>query len=102
IKGLAKGLGITEDVSSPSYTINRQYETPDGRTLSHYDFYRLVEPGIIAAEIAEDITDANTITAIEWAESVSDVLPEKRITITITSPTDSARDIVIDGVEGLK
>lgn len=102
VKGLAKGLGITEEISSPSYTINRQYEAPDGRILSHYDFYRLTEPGIIKSEIAEDIADKNTITVIEWAESVSDVLPEKRITVVITSPTESTRDITIKGIEGLK
>ena len=102
VKGLAKGLGITEEISSPSYTINRQYEIPDGRMLSHYDFYRLVEPGIIKAEIAEDIADENTITVIEWVESVSDVLPEKRIIVVITSPSESTRDITIKGIEGLK
>jgi tRNA threonylcarbamoyladenosine biosynthesis protein TsaE len=50
-KGLAKGLGVAETVQSPSFTISRMYEAGD-LTLSHYDFYRLNDAGIMAMEIA--------------------------------------------------
>lgn len=98
IKGLAKGLGVSDEVQSPSYTINRLYDTASGGQLSHYDFYRLSEPGIIANEIAEAVADPTTIVAIEWADSVSGVLPEERITLTIRSISDTEREVTITGL----
>ena len=41
VKGLAKALGVSEPVSSPSFTISKTYALPDGGNLVHYDFYRL-------------------------------------------------------------
>ena len=52
-KGLAKGLGISETVQSPTFTISRVYEG-EKLTLSHYDFYRLNDYGIMEMELAEN------------------------------------------------
>lgn len=95
VKGIAKAMGVTDDVQSPSFTINRVYDAADGRVLSHYDFYRLSDPGIMATELHETMYRTDTITVIEWADAVEQVLPEDRTTITITSPTESIRDITI-------
>jgi tRNA threonylcarbamoyladenosine biosynthesis protein TsaE len=83
VKGLAAGLGIIGDVQSPSFTINRTYQTPAGLMLSHYDFYRLSDAGIMKLDIAESIADETSITVIEWAASVSEVLPSDRLIINI-------------------
>lgn len=82
VKGLAKGLGIEEEVTSPTYAYLNVYEDK----LYHYDCYRL-----------EDYTDAlrlgltdyfgeDCICVIEWAENIKEVIPEyaKEITILIT------------------
>lgn len=92
-KGIAQGLEITEDVQSPSFTISRVYDAREGLRLSHYDFYRLHDAGIMADELQETLSDPHGVTIIEWAELVSGVLPEDRITISITSPTESSRVI---------
>lgn len=99
MKGLAKGLGIAEDVQSPSFTINRLYDAKDGLVLSHYDFYRLDEPGIMKAEITEATLDSKVIVAVEWAENVADVLPKNRITVTIQAVSETERDITITGID---
>lgn len=90
-KGIAAGLGIAEDVQSPSFTISRTYETPSGLQLAHYDFYRLTDPGILLTELNDLVGDPETIVIIEWAEVVNEVLPTERITITIESPSEERR-----------
>ncbi len=81
VKGLAKGLGVNDDVQSPSFTISRTYTARDGLELHHYDFYRLPDPGIMAYDLAESTQDSRVVTVIEWAETVADVLPDTRSTL---------------------
>ena len=92
-KGIAKGLGVGEDVQSPSFTISRVYDARDGLQLAHYDFYRLHDAGIMAAELHEMVSDPQTVTIIEWAEIVGGVLPEDRLTVRIASPSETARRV---------
>ncbi len=92
-KGLAVGLGVDEDVQSPSFTISRTYDARGGLQLVHYDFYRLDDPGIMQNEVAELVHDSSTVTVIEWADVVEGVLPEDRIRIRIQA-TDETRRIV--------
>lgn len=95
-RGIAKGLGVTEPVSSPSFTISRRYayaKNNQNYNLVHYDFYRLGDPGLMAEDLSESISDKNTITIIEWADTVADILPEKRTTIKITINDDGSRHI---------
>lgn len=90
-KGIADGMGVDDDVQSPSFTINRVYDTEDGLQLAHYDFYRLHDAGIMAAELHETVNDKKMVTIIEWAEIVKGVLPKDRLTVTIASPTEEKR-----------
>lgn len=94
-KGIAKGLGVDEAVQSPSFTISRVYVAADNLQLAHYDFYRLSEPGIMMNELDETLHDPRVVILIEWAEIVSGVLPEDRLTITITSPAETTRVVTI-------
>ncbi|MCL2280332.1 tRNA (adenosine(37)-N6)-threonylcarbamoyltransferase complex ATPase subunit type 1 TsaE [Candidatus Saccharibacteria bacterium] len=95
VKGLAHGLGVTDDVQSPSFTINRNYQCRNRLTLNHYDFYRLHEAGIMTIEIAESLHDPKNITVVEWGESVRDVLPPERIVVKITYLPDEGREVEI-------
>ena len=93
VKGLAKGLKVTDDVQSPSFTIQRSYQARDGLTLNHYDFFRLNDAGIMIQEIAESLMDPKNITVIEWGESVREVLPSEHIKIEIFYLPKIGRDI---------
>ena len=97
-KGIASGLGIKDDITSPSFTIHKQYAGSD-YILSHYDFYRLDDPGILANEISENALDAKTIILIEWASSVRNVLPEDRVRIMINYSSDNSRGVAIEGLK---
>jgi len=101
VKGLALGLGIDEDVQSPSFTISRVYDARDGLLLAHYDFYRLNDAGIMADELTETTQDPATVTVIEWADIVEGVLPSRRLRIVFASPTETSRTLTLDGNESL-
>lgn len=95
VKGLAKGLAIDDDIQSPSFTINRTYVARDGLELSHYDFYRLHDPGIMMAELQEVTDRKDVIVVIEWAGIVKDVLPLDRLTIHITANGEESRHVLL-------
>lgn len=92
-KGIAKGFGVSDEVTSPSFMISKQYESPKGK-LVHYDFYRLAEPGIMSEDLIENINDENTVTVVEWADSVSELLPEGHKRFLIKLLDDGSREIV--------
>ena len=91
-KGIAKGLGIFEEVTSPSFTLSKRYEFKNG-TLVHYDFYRLPNPGIMSEDLVENINDNKTIVIVEWADSVQELLPENHIKYIIGLNDDGSREI---------
>ena len=93
-KGLAQGLGVAETVQSPTFTISRIY---DGKnfTLTHYDFYRLNDAGIMSLELASVLEEPENITVVEWAESVVEILPENRIRLEILSQNETSRNVKI-------
>lgn len=94
-KGIAKGLGVDEDVQSPSFTISRVYTTGSDLQLFHYDFYRLNEAGIMMSELYETLQDPRAVTLIEWAEIVSGILPEDKVTVQIASPAETIRVLTL-------
>lgn len=94
-KGIASGLAVTEDVQSPSFTISRVYDGRDNLILSHYDFYRLADAGIMAIELKETLGDPRTVTILEWGDVVEGVLPTDRLTIQIESPTENSRRLTV-------
>lgn len=97
-RGLAKGMGVSERLQSPTFTVSREYDGRDELRLVHYDFYRLSEAGIMADEIRETAADNKTVVTIEWSDVVAQVLPASRITMTIRSVADDedARDVFYD------
>lgn len=100
VRGLARGMGSTDRVASPTFTISRVYEA-SGRELHHFDFYRLHEAGLISEELAEVIGDPNVVSVVEWAGVVRDVLPSKRLTITIDKTPSDGRRLLFRAPESL-
>jgi len=80
VRGLARGLGSHDKVSSPTFTLNRIYKAGD-LEIHHFDFYRLNEPGVVAAQLEESLQNPKAVTVIEWSDIVEDVLPAGRLTI---------------------
>lgn len=82
-RGLVRGAGSVDKVGSPTFTISREYTAPNF-TIAHFDFYRLHEAGIVAAELAELVQNKHYVVVVEWGEIVHDVLPAERLSIDIS------------------
>lgn len=95
-KAIARGMGITEDVQSPTFTISRTYEVPSSDVrLAHYDFYRLQDAGILSDELREAAQDESAVVVVEWAGIVDGVLPLDRLTVQLQTTNDDGRTALI-------
>ena len=81
-KGFARGLGITEDVTSPTFTILQIYE---GGTLPlyHFDVYRIGDPEELYEIGFEEYFYGNGVCLVEWASLVDELIPEDAVHVTI-------------------
>lgn len=96
VQGLAAALGYEGEVTSPTFTLNNIYRLPSGLQLHHYDLYRLDQGGVVGEELAEDLGDAQIITAIEWAGAVDDALPADRLKVFIETTGDEDRRLTME------
>lgn len=90
-KGLAAGLGITEQVSSPTFTILQIYE--EGRLpLYHFDVYRIGDISEMDEIGYEDYFYGEGVCLVEWADLIEEILPENHIRITISKDLQKGFD----------
>ncbi len=90
-RGIARGLGITEPVTSPTFAIIQEYPGRDLR-LYHMDMYRIQgEHDALAFGIDEYLFDSDAVSVIEWAERITELLPPHHLVITITRHHDHRR-----------
>lgn len=97
-RGLARGLGFTEAVTSPTYTIVNEYL--GGRLpLFHFDMYRLSSADDLFDIGWEDYLSRGGVCAVEWSEQVADALPEGTVYVTLTRHPehDGWRSITVEG-----
>ena len=94
-RGLAKGLGYTQPVTSPTYTIVNEYL--GGRLpLFHFDMYRLASSDDLWDIGWEDYLERGGVCAVEWSENVADAM-EGAIRVDIAKLSDDTREITIEG-----
>lgn len=97
-QGVAKGLGITESICSPTFTIVQVYE--EGRMpFYHFDVYRIGDIEEMDEIGYEDYFYGDGISFVEWANLIEDLIPDNRIQITISKNLEkgfSYREITID------
>ena len=99
-QGVAAGLGITEPVSSPTFTIVQVYE--EGRLpFYHFDVYRIGDIEEMEEIGYDDYFFGKGICLIEWAELIEEILPDDRISITIEKNLEQGFDYRRITVEGL-
>ena len=92
-RGLARGLGIREPVTSPTYTIVNEYLS--GRMpLFHFDMYRLTSADDLFDIGWEDYLERGGVCAVEWSENVWEAM-EQPITVTIEKLGEQSRRITV-------
>jgi tRNA threonylcarbamoyladenosine biosynthesis protein TsaE len=85
-KGLAEGLGITEPVTSPTFTIIKEYK---GRLpLFHFDVYRLSHPEELDELGVDEYFYSDGVSVVEWGDKVSSLMPDERLEIRMIGLVD--------------
>ena len=95
MRGLAQGAGSDDHVASPTFTVSKVYDARHLQ-LHHFDFYRLPEAGVMREELAELAGDPTYVVVVEWSDIVKDVLPEDRLTVTLTAISEDERQITME------
>ena len=92
VKGFAKSLGISENITSPTFNIVKEYESGEMK-LNHMDVYRLEETDETIA--FNDYFKENAVTIIEWSELIEDKLPNERLDIKFKVIDENTRVLVL-------
>lgn len=101
VKGLVRGAGISEEVTSPSFTISNVYQG-EQLTIHHMDYYRISSAGVLRDELQELFEDKKNVIVIEWPDVLKDAIPESSIDIKIFNKGENNRDFEINYPEQYK
>ena len=91
VKALCEAMGVTDTVNSPTFAIVNEYDTPSGRPIYHFDFYRIKRLAEVYDMGYEDYFYGRGLCFIEWPELVEDLLPEETVKVTIEELPDGSR-----------
>jgi len=97
-KGFAEGLGIKEPVTSPTFTIIKEY--PEGRLpLYHFDVYRIGDPSEMEAIGYEEYFFGEGVCLVEWSELIEELIPESAVHITIERELEKGNDFRVISID---
>lgn len=95
-RGLARGLGFTGEVISPTFALINEYV--GGRLpLYHFDMYRINSWEDLYSTGFFEYLDSGGVIAAEWSENIENALPENTVTVTFRRIDDNEREITVDG-----
>ena len=95
-RGFARGLGVVEPVSSPTYTIVQEYALADGKHLYHMDLYRITdERAALGFGVDEFLDDPGAISLVEWPERIAGLLPDDAVRVELKHRSAEEREIRI-------
>ncbi len=93
-KGIAEGLGIKEEITSPTFSLMETYE--NDIPLHHFDLYRIENLNEFDNLRFEEYWDGDGVSVIEWPEKAGSLLPEKRIDVIIEYIDENRRRITVE------
>jgi tRNA threonylcarbamoyladenosine biosynthesis protein TsaE len=97
MKGIAKGLKIKEEITSPTFLIYKKYKGI--KDLYHFDAYRISDKDLPLLRFREILEKENTVIAVEWAEKIT--VPIKKITISFLSISPKERKLIVRDNSGI-
>jgi tRNA threonylcarbamoyladenosine biosynthesis protein TsaE len=98
VQGFGRGLGVTEPITSPTFTLAQQYE---GRLLIHHlDVYRLDQLGEVAELGLGELLDDGGVVLIEWGDAILPVLPNDYLEVRLMFPPIVGGSDAVDGGDG--
>jgi len=95
IKALTRQLGVTDMTGSPTFSLVNEYATQDGRTLYHFDLYRLNSEAEAYDMGIDEYFYSGNLCLIEWPEKTPNLIPLDHTAIHLTTLPDGRRNLVI-------
>jgi tRNA threonylcarbamoyladenosine biosynthesis protein TsaE len=93
VKALCEAMGVTDTVNSPTFAIVNEYDTPTGRPIYHFDFYRIKRLAEVYDMGYEDYFYGRGLCFIEWPELIEELLPEETVKVVIEELSDGSREV---------
>jgi tRNA threonylcarbamoyladenosine biosynthesis protein TsaE len=93
IKAICNELGVTSNVTSPTFSIVNEYSTTNNKLIYHFDFYRLKTPEEALDFGVFEYFDSNNLCLIEWPEIIGNLIPENILNIKIEVVENGVRKI---------
>jgi tRNA threonylcarbamoyladenosine biosynthesis protein TsaE len=96
-QAICRGYGVTERVTSPTYTLAHEYESPHG-PIHHLDLYRLDDARDLDGIGFDELLGAHALVLVEWPERAASRMPDDRLTLDLAhSADDPSRRILLAG-----
>ncbi|MBF9220272.1 tRNA (adenosine(37)-N6)-threonylcarbamoyltransferase complex ATPase subunit type 1 TsaE [Hymenobacter ruricola] len=95
IRALAAELGVTDDVSSPTFSLVNEYRDGRQRPVYHFDFYRINSLAEAEQMGAVEYLDSGYLCLVEWPARVAELLPAPRLEVRISAVSAEAREIYL-------
>lgn len=93
VKALCEAMGVSDTVNSPTFAIVNEYDTPSGRPIYHFDFYRIKRLAEVYDMGYEDYFYGRGLCFIEWPELVEELLPSDTVKVVIEELPDGSRQV---------
>ena len=95
IKSVCEEMGVEESINSPTFAIVNEYETGEGETVFHFDFYRIKSLAEVYNMGYEEYLYSNAYCFLEWPELIEELLPEETVRVEINEENDGTRTIKV-------
>jgi tRNA threonylcarbamoyladenosine biosynthesis protein TsaE len=95
IKEICRQAGVTEPVSSPTYSLVNEYESPQSGTIYHFDFYRINSEAEALDIGVTEYLDSGCLCLIEWPANIAGLWPDKFVEVIIEKGVGEARAITL-------
>lgn len=91
VTAICRVLGVEDIVNSPTFTIVNEYETEEGESVFHFDFYRIKSPREVEDLGFEEYVYSDSLCLMEWPEMIEEMLPEETVRVSISEQEDGTR-----------
>ena len=98
IKAIARQLGVTDTVSSPTFSLVNEYRNQQNETVYHFDFYRIEQEEEALDMGIEEYFDSDAYCLIEWPGKIKNLLPLDAVSIQLTELSDGKRNIQLNNL----
>ncbi len=98
IKSICKNLGVIDEVSSPTFSLVNEYKTQNGKTVYHFDFYRIKSINEAYDMGIEEYFESGNICLIEWPNMIDEILLNEKTFNLFISINDNKRNIQINEI----